>query len=172
MGNDILSVDEQQAAIEQNLRKESNKRAEATPLPSVLADAFLNGAIDVGDNVKVRRAVASDWPLIQWLNSPLFKLLLEIQKDESLREEVPYTDEEEWEMCWQFTHTPAQCRELKAKGREAFREVAVAEIGDNMQMGVQKNVVMAITQQVAASFGTKIEFASPDSGGDDSKKKL
>ncbi len=171
MGNEIeLPKEVVDKGVEANLREDANRRAAATPLCGALSDAFLKGAIKVSDNVYVRRVVASDWPMIQWLNSPLYKLLLEIQKEESLREEIPYTDEEEWEMCWQFTHTPAQCRELKVKGREAFTETAKNEIGDDLEMGIQKKVVMAVTQQVIASFGTKIEFSTPDDSGEIKKK--
>ena len=169
MGNDILSADEQQAAIEQNLRQEANKRAAATPLPGALADAFLTDAIQITDTMFVRRVVASDWSILQWLDSPIYKMILEVQKDEKLRDAVTYTDEEEWEMCWQFTHSPKDCRALKAKGREVFRQTCTDEMGDAYPLIVTKKAVEAISKQILASFDTKIGFTSGE--GDESKKK-
>jgi hypothetical protein len=148
------------------LREEAAKRANATPLPGALSDAFLTDSIPVSANILVRRVVASDWPLMQWLDSPIYKMFLEMMKEEAIREAVSFTDEEEWEMMWQFTHTPQQCRDLKAKGREAFRATAVAEIGDSMSKIETAEGVAAISQQVVKSFGTKIEY-----GNEGSKKK-
>lgn len=156
-----------ETAQEQQLTDDANRRAAATPLPGALADAFLRGAIQVDETTFVRRVVASDWPILQWLNSPLYRLILEIQKDEAIREEIPYTDEEEWEMCWQFTHSPKECRALKEKGREVFKQTAIDEIGDSSLMGVQKKIVSAISAQVVASFGTKVGFGD----GEEVKKK-
>jgi hypothetical protein len=168
MGNEI---DDQilATAQEQQLTDDANRRAAVTPLPGALSEAFLNDAIQVADGLFVRRVVASDWPILQWLDSPIYKMVLEIQKDESIRESVTYSDEEEWEMCWQFTHTPKQVRELKNKGRDVFRQTAIDEMGDAYSLTTTKKAVEAISQQIIKSFDTKISFGSPDS--DDSKKK-
>ena len=168
MGNEI-EPEIQEKIVAQNLREEANRRAAATPLPGPLADAFLKDAIQVDENVFVRRIVASDWSLLQWMDSPLYRMFLELQKDEPLREEIKYTDEEEWEMCWQFTHSPKECRVLREKGREVFRATCTEQIGDNVLMGVQKAIVAAISKQVVACFGTKVGFGDGD--GDESKKK-
>jgi hypothetical protein len=161
MGND---TDAQilETAREHQLTEDANRRAAATPLPGALAEAFLTDAIQVSDKLWVRRVVASDWSILQWLDSPIYKMILEVQKDEKIRDEVPYTDEEEWEMCWQFTHTPKQCRELKAKGRGVFRQTCIDEMGDAHSLIVTKKAVEAISKQILASFDTKIGFSSSD----------
>ena len=156
---------------ENNLREEANRRAAATPLPGPLADAFLTDAIQVSENLFVRRVVASDWSILQWLDSPIYKMILEIQKDESLREVISYADDEEWEMVWQFTHTPKEVRALKAKGRTVFKETCADEIGDKYSLAITKKAVEAISKQILASFDTKIGFGDSESS-DDSKKKL
>jgi hypothetical protein len=161
------TLDEQAQELE--LTEQARRRAAATPLPGALADAFLTDAIQVTDNMFVRRVVASDWSILQWLDSPIYKMILEVQKDEAMRDAVTYTDEEEWEMCWQFTHSPKDCRALKAKGREVFRQTCIDEMGDTNPLVVTKKAVEAISKQILASFDTKIGFSSGE--GDDSKKK-
>ena len=77
MGNEAIAPE----AAEAQLTEDARKRAAATPLPGALAEAFLCDAIFVpwGDKqIPVRRVVASDWPILQWLESPIFKLILEI----------------------------------------------------------------------------------------------
>ena len=169
MGNEIeLPPEVADKAVEANLREEANRRAAATPLPGALSDAFLTDAIHVADGLDVRRVVASDWSILQWLDSPIYKMILEVQKDEKLRDAVSYTDEEEWEMVWQFTHSPKDVRALKAKGREVFKETCAAEIGDKYKLTETKQAVEAISKQILASFDTKIGFTDGD--GDSSKK--
>jgi hypothetical protein len=155
--------------VEQVLTEEARKRAAATPFPGPLADAFLHDAIQVDDHLFVRRIVASDWKILQALDSPICKQMLEFQKDEKLREPVPFTDEEEWEMCWQFTHSPKECRELMAKGRAAFREAAI-EYGDTLTMPQSKLVIGAIGRQITNSWLTCIKYAPKDAATAAEKK--
>ena len=150
--------------VEQQLTEDANRRAGAMPLPGALSEAFLNDAIKVTDNILVRRIVASDWKIMQALDSPLYRSALEAQKDEKIRDDVTYTDEETSEMCWQFTHTPKQCRELLAKGRDEFRRVAVEEMGDNHPAQVIEATIKAITAQVVNSGNTRILYGSDSEG--------
>ncbi len=150
------------------LTEDANRRALATPLPGPLSDAFLNDAIDVGGGYKVRRFVASDWPLLQWLDSPFYRLILEAQKEVANQDPIKCSDEEEWEACWQFTHLPKQCRELKSKGRETFRTKATEEMADSISPLLAKKMVAAISQQIFNSFSTAIKYGSDGDG--DSKK--
>ena len=78
MGNELeLEPELQDKAVDANLREEANRRAAATPLPGALADAFLTDAIQVTDTMFVRRVVASDWSILQWLDSPIYKMILD-----------------------------------------------------------------------------------------------
>ncbi len=151
------------------LVEDATRRAAATPLPGPLADAFLSDSIQITETMSVRRVVASDWKILQWLDSPIFRTMLELQKDESIRDEVPTLPEEAWEMCWQFTHTPKQCRELMAKGRETFRNTSAEDMADKESLTIINKAVAAIISQVIRSFDTKVDFKTDDS--DDSKKK-
>ena len=142
----------------QFLTEEARKRAAATPFPGALSDAFLSDAIKVGEGLLVRRIVASDWKILTALDSPIIKQILELQKDEKIREEVSYTDEEEWEMCWQFTHSPKECRELLTKGKESFREQAM-EMADMITMPQAKLIVRAIGAHLMNGFMTAMKYA-------------
>ena len=152
------------------LTEEARKRASATPFPGPLAEAFLSDAIQVDEKLFVRRIVASDWKILQWLDSPIMRQMLELLKDEKLRDDVPFTDEEEWEMCWQFTHLPKDCRELQAKGRETFRAVAV-EYGDTITMPQSKLIVRAIGKQIVNSYSTAVKYMPKESAVPDGEKK-
>ena len=154
--------------VEQVLTEEARKRAAATPFPGPLADAFLHDAIQVDDQLFVRRIVASDWKILQWLDSPICKQMLEFQKEEKLRDPVPFTDEEEWEMAWQFTHSPKECRELMAKGREVFRAAAI-EFGDTLTMPQSKLVINAIGRHITNSWMTCIKYVPKDSSATEKK---
>ena len=151
------------------LTEEARKRAAATPFPGPLAEAFLSDAIQVDDHLFVRRIVASDWKILQWLDSPIIRQMLELQKDEKLREDVQFTDEEEWEMCWQFTHSPKECRELRAKGREAFKAAAV-EYGDTITMPQSKLIIKAIGKQIVNSYSTAVKYMPKESAEPAEKK--
>src|ERR1017187_6604772 len=139
--------------IAAGLREEANKRAAADPLPGPLADAFLKGAIPWGDGRFVRRVVASDWKILKGLDSPIFRQILEPQKDPTLREETVYSDEEQWEMCWQFTHSPADNRALMAKGRPAYRAEA-EKWADETDLTDMAFIVDSITKLLLSSSNT------------------
>lgn len=160
---DTATLPEAEAALEQDARR----RAAADPLPGALADAFLEDAIQIGDNLYVRRVVASDWKVLKWLDSPIFKAMLEMQKDEGNRDEIAFTDEEQYEMAWQFTHTPAEVRELMTKGREGFKK-SCEQWADHLDFASLPSAINALQKQILKSFSTSLKYG----GEDEAKKKL
>jgi hypothetical protein len=135
-------------------------RAAAEPLPGSLAEAFLEDAIEVIHGVKVRRVVASDWIILRWLNSPIVRQMLEMQKPAAKREPVEYTAEEAYEICFQFTHNPKEVRALKEQGRKAFAEKAIEEFGDTFPtMEIAESVVVAVSKQLQRSWATALSLA-------------
>lgn len=153
MENEVLDVQSREAALEEDARR----RAAADPLPGALNDAFLQDAIQIGPNIYVRRVVASDWLVFKWLNSPIFQAMLELQKDEKLREEVQFTEQEQYEMAWQFTHTPKQVRALMAKGRDKFREEC-QEFADELDFALLPAAIEALVRQIIRSFSTSQQY--------------
>lgn len=144
------------------LTEMARARAMAEPLPGTLAEAFLNDAIDV-HGIKVRRAVASDFVLMRWLDSPIYRQMLESQKPKEKQEPVEYAAEEAFEIAFQFTRSPKETRAIQAKGRQAFREAAIEEFGDRFpNMAVAESVVEAAAEQMKKAWATGIENGSPE----------
>jgi len=135
------------------------KRAEANPLPGALGDAFLSGPIAIAGH-EVRKLVASDYVIFKFLDSPILRQLLELSKSPDKQEAVAFSDEEEWEMCWQFIHNPKECRELMKRGREQFRELCAVEIGDSFSPEETKLIVLAISEQVRRNGDTAVKFVA------------
>ena len=142
--------------------EEARKRAATDPLPGPLAEAFLSDSIKVGQ-INVRRVVASDWPILKQLNSPIYLQWLEMQKAPEIREEVPFTDEQAYEMCWQFTHTPKESRVLLVGGVEAYRLKATEEIADMFDLATLTEIVNAIQQQLMRSSRSVLKLGSGES---------
>jgi hypothetical protein len=161
---DVLTLTDRQRR-EGGLNHEAAKRANADPLPGVLYRAFDPDHIPIGNGLSVRPVVASDWKALKWLESPVWKAFLELQKDEKIREDVAYTDEEQYEMAWQFTHTPKEVRALMARGRDCFRETCV-EWADTITFAALPDAVNAIQRQIILSFTSR-----PTVGSDDDLKK-
>lgn len=147
--------------VNPTLEREAAKRASADPLPGALSEAFLSDAIDVG-GVKVRQVKATDWKLLKWLNSPILQQMLELQKPKEQRQEVPLTDEEEWEICFQFTTEPKVLRKLMGGTREAFTEIATEMIADKLDTAQIKAMTNAVSEQFIASFKTALLFFPPE----------
>lgn len=133
------------------------RRASASPLPGPLFDAFASEhVIQVGE-IKVRKIVSNDWPIFEKLQSPLIELTKEKAQNDGGAVDLTVTNEQECEMVWQFTHTPRECRELMAEGREAFRERAVLEVGDSIDQPTVKLIIMAIMEHLKRSWQTCLE---------------
>jgi hypothetical protein len=147
--------------VNQTLQREAAKRAQAEPLPGALGAAFLNGDIDV-QGIKVRRVVATDWKVLKWLKSPILQQILELQKPAESREEIFISDEDEYEMCFQFIHSPKRMRELMGGTREDFRKLATEEIADKLDNAIVKAIVVAVSEQFIVSFQTALQFFPKD----------
>jgi hypothetical protein len=122
----------------------ASDRAVSDPLPGALADAFLEGDIHVGD-VLVRKMVASDYVLFKFLDSPILRQFLELAKPQDKMEEIAYTDEEEWEMCWQFTHSPRENRDM---------------IGDSLTRETTQIIIAAVMEQVKRNMVTAQRYVA------------
>ena len=154
------------AAVERQLKEDARRRAGTDPLPGPLADAFQSDCIPVNGSVKVRRVVTSDWVILRQLKSPIIQQMLEMQKDEAIREEVPFTDEEGYEICWQFTHNPKDCRALLEVSRERFRQQAIEDIADSLDPSIVGQVVKAVGKQILRSFETALKYGTDESDGE------
>lgn len=143
-----------------NLSQLASRRASADPLPGPLADAFAKGAIAVGE-LKVRKVVASDWVTFKRIKSPVLEMVLEIQQSagspDATIPEVEFTDQQQWEMCWQFTHTPAEVRVALDDG--FFSDYARRDIADAPDVQVPL-IITAAMEQIKRSWQTAVKFAA------------
>jgi hypothetical protein len=159
----LPKLSNQDSFQEQKLKILADKRAAADPTPGPLAKAFGPSVTRVGE-VEVRKPVASDWPVLRALDSPILKFLeaIRVNQNKGVSEppNVPTTSEEEGEIFWQFTHTPAQVRELMASGKDKFRNVAVAEVCDVHDDSFVKLVIAIVMQKIAESWATVLQISA------------
>lgn len=137
----------------------ANDRAEADPLPGPLLNAFSPGAIKVAGH-HVRKFVAYDHVLLKLLNSPLHLTMLELAKPEDKREEVKSTDQEEWDLCLQFTTPCKEVAGLIEKDVEGFHRLAKEQFGMGESSEVVKLILLGVLQQVANNILTGNKYAA------------
>lgn len=142
---------------EYELRAMAASRAGHDPLPGPLSGAFLDQEIKVLD-VSVRPVVAFDMAMFKKLDSPLYRQMLEPENAASIQ----FTEEEGWEMCFQFTRPCREVRAALAKGREAFRESATQAFGDKYRPQDITKIVDAIAEQIKRVFSTAVAHETGD----------
>jgi hypothetical protein len=158
----------QEAYAEVRWRQEAAARANGDPLPGPLSAAFGPAWTAVG-NLKVRRPVASDWVILKALNSPAYQFALEVSQNPEKPQQPELTRQDEAEICWQFTHSPKENRELLAKGVEAFKAKASDEISDNWTDEEVKLVWAVVMIKLGESRQTALKFAQEMEGKGDER---
>lgn len=143
---------------EYQVEKLATARAQADPLPGPLAHAFGSGHIKIAEGIYVRKMVASDYPILKSLDSPIFRMMTELANNPDQQEEVAFTDQEEWEMCYQFTTPIRTVREVMAQGREAFAAAAREEIADRLSAEVVKLITPAIMEQLKRNITSAVQY--------------
>lgn len=137
-------------------RNMASQRAAATPAPGPVLAAFTAGPISVG-NFSIRPVVASDWIIFQQIKSPWLEMALESTKPEGSQEETPWTEQDTWDSVWQFTHSPAECRALAAKGLQTWKDTVRADIGDSPEYSAHIDAIsIAVQSQVVNHWKTRI----------------
>lgn len=154
MENNVIS---QEKLAEHALRVGATARANAEPLPGPVAGCFPAGSIQVGESHFVRPIRAFDISILKKLNSPLYRQMLESDKNGS-GEEVEFTDEESWEICWQFSNPTARVKEVFQKGRAAIRAAAETEIGEALDPATVAMMVQAVGEQIKRAFQTALKY--------------
>lgn len=140
--------------------------AHADPLPGPLNDAFASLPQEVA-GLRVRHLVHYDFVILKRLNSPL----LEILKQGNRKKKVPFTDDQGYEMIYQFTRP---CEELAdwfdrftdlAKARVEFRRTARKTIGLTLGPIEVGLLVQCVQREFINSFATVVMYrakAPPD----------
>ena len=136
----------------------ANERAAATPYPGA-AGAFLKGAIKAGE-FTVRKIVLADWKIWQTIDSPFLRLFLEMQKPEGAQDEVNFTDDEGYLICWQFTRPVRDAANVVLEGGkesalDAAREQFFYEGGESNQV-----IITAVMEQFKRHMLTRLQYAA------------
>jgi len=136
-------------------------RAGADPLPGPLAKAYGPSCVLVGDRT-VRRPCSGDWPILKALDSPLYKLALDTAQNSEASTPVNFSvkPEDEWMICWQFTHSIKECRELLILGVESFLAKAAEQIGDVWSADEVSLVQAVVMAKLAESRRAALKFAA------------
>ncbi len=155
------------------IKGEASKRAAKDPLPGPVFDAVLGQPIEVKtsvDTVDVRPVVAYDFTLFKQLNGPVYRNMIEGAKD---AKDLEWTDEEGYELVYQFTNPCKEIRAALKKGREYFTELALTEIGDKYTIQDITTIIMAIVKQIEVGFSTRVDhdvIEDKEKSVDDKKK--
>ena len=90
--------------------------------------------------------------------SPILDQIAEMQKPEGQREEVRMTDEQQWEICWQFTHPIADVKAAFSKSPEELAKLA-EEFGDTESPQVMDLLLRAVIEQLRRTYETALSYA-------------
>lgn len=156
----IAAVPEEKR-LSHNLRIAASNRANGDPLPGALSAAFTKSAIKVGPAM-VRKIVASDWIVLRALNSPIIKLVEELAQrgDDKAAPppEVDITDQDEWDIAFQFTRAPSDVRKAMEGGPKEFRARAMEAIGDTLESATVKLIGIAVLEQIRRTWATPLQY--------------
>ena len=158
-GEQIVEAIGADKLAEHNLKSMAAGRASATPLPGPLKSAFASTDIKAGA-YSVRRLVAADWKIFEIVDSPMVRMMLELQKPKEEQEDVSTTPEEDSVLCWQFTRPSRQVFEfVKTHTKEEIVKTATDEFF--FEGGESSTVVVnAIMEQFGRHMKTRLEYAT------------
>lgn len=154
----------------------ATRRANSDPLPGPLAGAFAADPLHV-HGITFRKGRAGDFILAKKLNSPLYQQSLalaeharKIATGELAKDAPPpdtrFTEEESAEIIYQFSVPIQQARADLAKGREFFREKALATIADRVPMDQFPALLEAAVTCFMSSFSTAVHYEADKPEGE------
>lgn len=146
----------------------AGRRANSEPLPGPMAEAFAGGSIKVGE-YRIRKVVASDWVAFKQIKSPVLEMILDLQQGAGNPEykpsEMEFSDQQQWELVWQFLKTPKEVRKAIADG--TISALAESEIGDAVEQPTVMLLIAAVMEQLKRSWQTAVKYgAEAEKSGD------
>ena len=152
----------------------SNERAAREPLPGPAADIFNNTPLivktSIGD-VTIRPMVAYDINIFKLINSPFYQIMMGDTPDKAIVNQLFTTEEESYEMIFQFTHSPKICYELFKKGKDAYKDKVMEEISFVYNPADAALLVEKIMEHIFKVNLAKIDFVAPEPE-EDKKKQM
>jgi hypothetical protein len=144
-------------AVGLDAEEKAQAAANATVLPGPLKAAFASGSVEVA-GLRVRRFVHFDWVIMERLGSPLVKHLQRVAGGS--RRKTSFTDEQGYEMVFQFTRPVQEVELLLEKhGVAGFRKLAKLEIG--YQLGPIEVMLLAkaVETEFARAISTPVKYS-------------
>jgi hypothetical protein len=149
-------------------RAQAMREAAAEPLPGPLAEAFAHLPDQVA-GLRVRTVVHYDFIILRALKSPLLDHLAAAAKGR--KKASPFSDEQGYEMIYQFTRPAEELAALFEKHGASFpkefRRLARREVGFRLGPVEVGLLTKMVEQAFVAAFSTHLQFAAkePDPGG-------
>lgn len=155
--------------LQHSLERAARDRVSGDPLPGPLAQAFLEGDIQAG-GLAIRPFVASDWVILRGLESPIIRLIEELAQNPKEDPKITISDEEKFEIIYQFTRPAKECRALLKRGKDLFRETATDFVDERKLNLVQmQECLNAAMEQIRRSWETTLKYQSDQGKGDGTK---
>jgi hypothetical protein len=138
-------------------RQKCIEMAQSKALPGESRGAFLNNTIKVADKI-VHRIVPRHFVILTALDSPMLKMMEQVTAEN--KSEAEWTAQQEWEVCYIFTHEPKEVFQIfKAKGADEIKRLAEDEVGD-WDAAVVRFVTVAVLEQLKRHVETKVKIAT------------
>ena len=181
--NDALSVvknaqkilddnkDKIQTAVMQSM---SNERASREPIPSEAMNKLFNPEplivnTSIG-SVTIRPMVAYDINVFKLINSPFYHIIM--GDNEIASDALFATEEESYQMIYQFTHPIKDVYHLFKKGKEIFKNTVLEEVAFTYNPQDAALLVESIIKHVFSVSEAKISFNAPEPELGDKKKLI
>jgi hypothetical protein len=162
---------------EAQMQSMANERASHEPLPGPAAGIFnvepLVVKTSIGE-VVIRPMVAYDFNVFKLINSPFYEIIMQTEAKEALNK-LFTSEEESYELIYQFTHTPKEVYFLFKKGLEAFKDKVMEEVAFKYSPDDAALLVSEIMKHIFQVNLARVNFESPpenDNGVDDTKKNI
>jgi hypothetical protein len=139
-------------------RSDAHVAAATAVLPGPLAGAFDDTGPGPIAGLRVRRLVHYDFVLLKKLDSPLLR-----QLSAAPGGKTEFDDESGYEMILQFTRPVLEVRALVERGRKAFRQLALEEIGLRLGPLEVAMLLKAVEAEFVRAFSTVVKYSSPES---------
>lgn len=156
------------------INDEVNKRAAKEPLPGSYGEMYFNTEpLEVKTSVgmvTIRPMVAYDINIFKAVNSPFYQVIMGDQVPDS-NGNLFATDEEYFEMVYQFTHPIKEIYNLLKKGKEAFKDKVLEDVAFKYSPVDCAVLTIAIMKHIMVTQSAKAEFVAPESPDDDKKKQ-
>jgi hypothetical protein len=156
----------------------ANERAAREPLPGPAADIFnlepLVVKTSIGD-VTIRPMVSFDINIFKTINSPFYEIMMQSDSKEAANK-LFTSEEESYELIYQFTHPVKETYNLFKKGMAIFKDTVMEEVAFKYHPQDAALLVSKIMEHVFRVNLARVGFeSSPEAesgSGDGTKKKL